>query len=196
MCSLCNVAAEERVSRRIVASVVMLLAAASGLGACGRSDPAGSSVSTTSSRPSTPTGSTPTGSTGATGSTPAPPLSAPQDSFAQDGQYFTDVTEADPALVTYEQQQGNVALRALLTDGSAFCALLQRGGGIDEALVSEAVGARSEESQTHLPLSVTTFNAIEAVALLTLCPSEQKLLPAAQRSKIRDLGDSLAARSG
>lgn len=109
---------------------------------------------------------------------------------------MTDVTEADPALVTYEQKHGNVALRALLTDGSAFCALLRRGGGLDEALVAEAEGARDTESQTNLPLSVTTFNSIEAVALLTLCPSEQKLVPASVRSKIRDLGDTLTKRSG
>jgi hypothetical protein len=115
---------------------------------------------------------------------------------AQDEQYFTEVAEADPALMTYEQHQGNVALRALLTDGSAFCALLQRGGGIDQALVSEAVGARSQEAQTHLPLSVTTYNTMESVALLTLCPSEQVLLPATDRNRIRSLGTSLAGRSG
>jgi len=108
---------------------------------------------------------------------------------------MTDVTVADPALVTYEQKQGNVALRALLIDGSAFCALLKRGGGIDEALVAEATGARSTELQTHLPLSVATFNTIEAVALLRLCPSEQKLVPASVRSKIRNLGKALAKRS-
>lgn len=121
-------------------------------------------------------------------------LSAPKTSFAQDTKYFTDVTEADPALVTYEQQQRNVALRALLTDGSAFCGLLRQGGGIDRALVSEAAGVRNTESSTHLPLSVTTFNTIEAVALLTLCPSEQTLIPAADRSKIRALGHALAQR--
>ena len=87
----------------------------------------------------------------------------------------------------YEQQQGNVALRALLTDGSAFCAFLRTGGGIDNALVDVAVGARSTESETHLPLSVTTFNTIESVALLTLCPVYQKLLSAPDRSKIRAL---------
>lgn len=103
--------------------------------------------------------------------------------------------EADPALSTYEQQRGDVALRALLTDGSAFCALLQRGGGIDQALVSEAVGVRSQEAQTHLPLSVTTYNTIESVALLTLCPSEQALVPTSDRARIRALGASLAGRS-
>lgn len=114
----------------------------------------------------------------------------------QDAQYFTEVGEADPTLATYEQKEGNVALRALLTDGSAFCALLTRGGGIDQALVSEAVGTRSQEAQTHLPLSVTTYNTMESVALLTLCPSEQSLVPAADRANIRALGASLAGRSG
>ncbi len=55
---------------------------------------------------------------------------------------MSDVTVADPSLVTYERKRGNVALRALLTDGSAFCALLKREGGIDAALVAEATGAR------------------------------------------------------
>jgi len=134
--------------------------------------------------------------TASPGSTKSTPLKAPRISYAQDLKFFTDVTEADPALYKYEQKQGNVALRALLTDGSAFCALLKRGGGIDDALVAEASGARSAESQTHLPLSVTTFNAIEAVALLTLCPSEQKLLPSSDRTKIRSLGHELTKRSG
>jgi hypothetical protein len=123
-------------------------------------------------------------------------LSAPKTSFAQDTKYLTNITMADPALTKYEQKQGNVALRALLTDGSAFCALLKRGGGIDEALVAEASGVRSTESQTHLPLSVTTFNTIESVALLTLCPSEQKLVPRSVRSKISALGKALAKRPG
>jgi hypothetical protein len=127
---------------------------------------------------------------------PSAPLSAPHSSVTQDGQFLTEVTEADPGLVTYEQQQGNMALRALLTDGSAFCAFLQRGGGIDNALVAVAVGARGNESQTHLPLSVTTFNTIESVALLTLCPSYQNLLSASDRSKIRTLGHALATHSG
>ena len=100
----------------------------------------------------------------------AQPLRAPKTTVEQDSKYFTEVTEADPSLETYEQKKGNVALEALLTDGSAFCALLKHGGGIDEALVAEAEGARSTETQTSLPLSVTTFNAIESVSLLTLCP--------------------------
>ena len=102
----------------------------------------------------------------------------------------------DPALATYEQKEGNVALRALLTDGSAFCAFLQRGKGIDNALASVAVGARGDEAKTHLPLSVTTFNTIEAVALLTLCSHDQKLLPASVRSKIRKLGEALSTLTG
>ena len=124
------------------------------------------------------------------------PLEAPRTSHAQDTKFFTAVAEADPALASYEQKQENVALRALLTDGSAFCALLTRGGGLDDALVEEATGARGTESQTHLPLSVTTFNTIEGVALLTLCPSEQKLLPNSVRTKIHNLGKSLAKPPG
>jgi hypothetical protein len=138
--------------------------------------------------------------TASTPSTALTPLSTPKTTSAQDAKFFTSVTEADPALVTYEQEQeqeqGNVALRAHLTDGSALCALLQRGGGIDEALVAEADGARSTEAQTKLPLSVTTFNTIESVALLRLCPSEQTLVPASHRSRIRNLGDALTQRSG
>ncbi len=63
-------------------------------------------------------------------------------------------------------------------------------------MVDLAVGAKSVEAQTHLPTSVTTFNTVEAVALLTLCPSYQKLLPASSRTKILDLGDALANHSG
>ena len=85
-----------------------------------------------------------------------------------------------------------MALRALLTDGAAFCAFLLRGGGIDRALTSVAMGAKSVESQTHLPMKVVTFNTMEAVALLTLCPSERKLIPASDRVKIRTLGRALA----
>ena len=124
------------------------------------------------------------------------PLRAPKTSNAQDTTYFTDVAEADPALASYEQNQENVALRALLTDGSAFCALLQRARNLNDALVEEASGARSTEAQTHLPLSVTTFNTIESVSLLTLCPSEQKLLPASVRSKIRTLKKAFAKSPG
>lgn len=120
------------------------------------------------------------------------PLKAPKTTVEQDSKFFSEVTEADPSLESYEQKRGNAALEALLTDGSAFCALLKHGGGIDEALVAEAEGVRSTETQTSLPLSVTTFNAIESVALLTLCPSEQKLVPASVRSKLRRLNGHLS----
>jgi hypothetical protein len=124
------------------------------------------------------------------------PLVAPKTTQAEDAGFLTDVTEADPALVSYEQQQGNVALRALLTDGSAFCAFLQQGEQIDSAMVDVAAGADSVESQTHLPSTVTTFNTIEAVALLTLCPSDLRRLPPADQSKIRSLGVALGKIPG
>ena len=43
---------------------------------------------------------------------------------------------------------------------------------------------------------MTTFNTIESVALLTLCPTEQKLVPASVRTKIRTLGKGLGKRQG
>jgi hypothetical protein len=122
-------------------------------------------------------------------------LRAPKTTVAQDTRFFTDVAGADAALASYEQKQGTVALRALLTDAAAFCALLTHEKDLDTALVEEATGVRSSESQTHLPLSVTTFNTIESVSLLTLCPSELGLLPSSDRTKIRNLGKSLAART-
>lgn len=176
ICNARDVAAAGWSPRRFVASACILLAVALVAAAGGQ---AGSAATTTSSEP-----------------THSAPLSAPKTSIAQDGQFLTKVTEADPALANYEQKEGNVALRALLTDGSAFCAFLNRGAGIDNALASVAIGARGDEAKTHLPLSVTTFNTIEAVALLTLCPHAQKLLPASVRSKIRKLGDALAKRTG
>jgi hypothetical protein len=182
---LCNgdeVAAARQTSRRLTATVGLLLAVASAGAAGGLAAPAGSAGAATAQPKSS-------------GTSPSNSLVPPKTTFAQDAKFFTDVTELDPALATYEQKQGNLALRALLTDGSAFCALLRRGGGIDKALVAEAEGARSTEAQTKLPMSVTTFNTIEAVALLTLCPSEQKLVPASVRSKIRRLGATLAHRT-
>jgi hypothetical protein len=130
-----------------------------------------------------------------TTSTVSKPLSPPRTSVAQDRAYFTDVAVADSSLATYEEKHGETALRALLTDGSAFCALLQRERNLDNALVAEADGARGTESQTSLPLTVTTFNTIEAVALVTLCPSEQKLLPKSVRTRIRRLGAELHKRT-
>jgi len=122
------------------------------------------------------------------------PLSSPTATVAQDANFLADVTQVDPSLSTYEHQSGNVALRSLLTDGSAFCAFLQRDGNMDDAMVSVAVGARSVETRTHLPLSVTTFNSIDSVALLTLCPALHTLVPAPVMSRIRKLGESLALR--
>jgi hypothetical protein len=129
--------------------------------------------------------------THSTSSTHAKPLTAPGSSVASDAQFLSDVTEVDPTLTTYEKQAGNVALRSLLTDGSAFCAFLQRDGDMDTAMVSVVVGARQVEAQTHLPLSVTTFNAVDSVALLTLCPSLQSVVPSSDLAKIRKLGAEL-----
>ena len=106
------------------------------------------------------------------------PLRAPKTTPAEDAGYLTDVAKADTDLATYMQQDGDVALRAMLTDGAAFCAFLRRGGGIDNALVGVAAGAHSVESQTHLPANVHTFNTLESVALIDLCPGEQRLVPA------------------
>jgi hypothetical protein len=136
------------------------------------------------------------GEIGSAAASTSTPLKAPRTSYAQDTKFFTDVAEADPALASYEQKRANVALRALLTDGTAFCALLKNGGGLDDALVEEATGARGTEPQTHLPLSVTTFNTIESVALLALCPAEEKLVPTSVRTKILNLQKSLAKRPG
>ena len=58
------------------------------------------------------------------------PLVAPKTTPVEDARYLTDVAKADSDLATYIQQQGNLALRTVLTDGSAFCAFLRRGGGI------------------------------------------------------------------
>jgi len=152
-----------------VVSVAVSAAAAVG-GACGASTPA---------------------HRGAMGPPAPAPLSAPRTSPTQDSEYLADVAKADPTLATYIQQQGDVGLRAVLTDGTAFCAFLQRGGGIDDALVSVAMGARSVEAQTQLPETVTTFNTMEAVALLKLCPSDQRLVPASVRSRVDALGAAL-----
>jgi predicted solute-binding protein len=69
---------------------------------------------------------------------------------------------------------------------------LNRDRDIDTAMVSVAVGARQVESQTHLPMSVTTFNAVDSVALLTLCPSLESVVPSSDLAKIRKLGAALA----
>jgi hypothetical protein len=176
--------------------LVVLLAAACNHGAAARSDPtttpAGSGPAPTpagSGPAPTPAGSGPAPTTGG-------PLVAPKTTTTQDAQYFTDLARADPDLSSYVNHYGNVALKALITDGSAFCAFLARGGGIDNAMSSVVIGANSVKDQTHLPSSVATFNAIDAVALITLCPGEQKLLPPAQQSTIRSLDNSLGSPSG
>ena len=122
---------------------------------------------------------------------PSGQLRAPKTSTAQDARYLTGVAEADSDLVSYVNQYGNTALRGLLTDGLVFCAFLRRGGGIDNALVNEAVGARADEKSTHLPLNVHTFNTLESVALIDLCPGETRLVPASVRAELRQLSGAL-----
>jgi hypothetical protein len=163
----------------------VLLGALALLGAsCGSSASEGTATTTPTGTPQTTAGPT------------APTLKVPKTTPSQDNEYLADVAKADPALATYVQNQGNVALRAMLTDGAAFCAFLHRGGGIDNALVSVAVGAKSVESQTQLPETVATFNSMEAVALLTLCPSDQALVPPSVRQRVHQLGRALGAQSG
>jgi hypothetical protein len=171
-------------SPRTIAAVCVLLIGVSAVAAWA-AHPGNSSASTATTTSVSSHGA-PTSST---------PLTAPSASVTADGLFLADVTEADPALASYEKSGGNVALRSLLTDGSAFCAFLKRDGNIDGAMVSVALGARQVESTTHLPLSVTTFNAVEAVAILTLCPSLEKIVPPSVRAKIRALGASLARSS-
>ena len=43
---------------------------------------------------------------------------------------------------------------------------------------------------------LTTYNTVEATAMLTLCPSEQVLLPAAARKNIQSLSEALGRTSG
>lgn len=118
-------------------------------------------------------------------------LDVPKTSAVQDGAYFTDLAKTDPALAPYVNEWGDVALRALLTDGSAFCAFLSRYGSVDVAMTSLAIGARGVEGQTHLPMSVRTFNAIDAVSLVDLCPRDVKVLPSRDRQRIAKLGAAL-----
>lgn len=126
---------------------------------------------------------------------PSSQLRAPKTSTAQDARYLTDLAEVDSDLVTYVDKYGNSALHGMLADGLAFCAILRRGGGIDNALVNEAEGARADEKQTHLPLSVHTFNTLESLALIDLCPGEQRRVPASVRAELSQLGGSLRSRS-
>jgi hypothetical protein len=121
-------------------------------------------------------------------------LVAPKVSATQDSQYFEDLATVDPSLSSYVDSEQGVALQALLTDGAAFCAFLKRGGGIDNAMESVAIGANSVESQTHLPASVQTYNAIDAVALIALCPGEQRLTPASDQAHLAQMEQALAKR--
>ena len=141
------------------------------------------------------------GSPGAGGGTPTSngtkvgQLVVPKVSLTQQSTYLEDVVEADPSLQTYAES-GTTADKALLTDGAAFCAFLGQGRGIDSALTSLAAGAQSIESKTHLPMGVTTFNTIEGVALVRLCPSEQRLLPPADRTQVQKLQQALDGNAG
>jgi hypothetical protein len=118
---------------------------------------------------------------------------ATRTSSGADSRYFVDVATEDPALSSYVNSHSTVALKALLTTGVAFCDLLQRGGGIDKAMTSVVEGANSVEATTHLPRSVRTFNSIDTAALLALCPGDQRLVPASDRSRLRALAHALAA---
>jgi hypothetical protein len=157
--------------------LLVLVCLAVGAAACGTG--ASLTTSTTASKASTTT------------LAPTTPLSVPKTNTVQDSAYLEDVAKADSALAVYVQQQGATALRTMLTDGSAFCAFLQRDRSVNDAISAVAVGAQSVESKTHLPLEVRTFNTMEAVALLTLCSPEQSLLPSDDRAKIRSLGAAL-----
>jgi len=170
-----------RLTRRTGAAA-LCLAVVVGCAACGGSSASPSPAS------STPTTLSPTALTA--------PLQGPKTTPAQDTRYLTDVTKADSNLVTYAQQQGNVGLQAMLTDGSAFCAFLARGVGLDVALLSVAQGAHSLESQTKLPENVTTYNTLESVALIDLCPSEQRDVPASVQAKLQALQQRLGAAGG
>ena len=141
-------------------------------------------------------GSAPSQSAAAPPTTKGGALVAPKTDATHDADYLTKLAVADPDLATYATTGGDTATRALLTDGSAFCAFLARDGRIDQALVDTAQGVNSTEATTHLPQTMTTFNSIESVALLTLCPDEQRLLPSDTRARIQALGTQLSGRSG
>lgn len=123
---------------------------------------------------------------------PSSASTLPPTSLADASTYYLDLSQLDPSLSSYVTQQNDLALRTLLTDGRAFCAILHSGGDIDNAMLSVAAGARSVEATTHLPLSVTTFNAIDSAALVVLCPGDQKLLPSVDQGRIRQLAAALA----
>jgi len=119
-------------------------------------------------------------------------LQAPKTTPTEDDAYFRDLATVDQSLSKYVGSEQGVALQALLTDGAAFCAFLNRGGGIDNAMESVVIGANSVEPQTHLPRSIATFNAIDAAALIALCPGEQRLIPETALQHIQALERALA----
>ncbi len=115
-------------------------------------------------------------------------LQAPKTTPTEDAAYFRDLATVDQSLSKYVGSEQGVALQALLTDGAAFCAFsLNQGGGIDNAMESVVIGANSVEPKTHLPRSITTFNAIDAAALIALCPGEQGLIPKTSLEHIQAL---------
>jgi hypothetical protein len=118
-------------------------------------------------------------------------VSDPSPSVLEDGQFLAEVSEVDPTLASYEKTSGNLALASLLNAGTAFCGFLGRDRDLDTAMVSVAVGAQHQETASHLPLSVTTFNTIDSLALLSLCPSLQSMVPSSVRARIHQLGSSI-----
>jgi hypothetical protein len=159
-------------------TLLCLTVAAVGLivGGCSSSKPTAASMPATSAPPATVDGR----------------LRAPKTTPTQDDAYFRDLATVDQSLSTYVGSEQGVALQALLTDGAALCAFLSRGGGLDDAMESVVIGANSVEGQTHLPRSITTFNAIDAAALIALCPGEQRLVPKTALQHIQALEKVLA----
>jgi len=123
-------------------------------------------------------------------------FSPPRTTLTQQAAYLQDVAKVDGTLATYAQSNGNLGLSALLNDGLAFCGYLRSGAGIDNAMTAVVAGASSVEPQTHLPSTVETFNTIDAVALLTLCPSEQAQIPPSARDTVHQLGQAIGAPAG
>ena len=63
-------------------------------------------------------------------------------------------------------------------------------------MASVAAGARSIEAKTQPPSAVETFNTIDALALQTLCPSEQSLIPPSAQDTVRQLGQAIGVPTG
>ncbi len=173
LASVTGMAADPKQHRRRLTALVGAVVLTVGLAACG-------SPSSTSA-PSHPTTTTST---------------LPHTSVAAQAQFLSHLGEADSRLGTYEQTQGNLAVSALLADGTAFCALVHRKSGIDAALLGLASGAQSTEAETHLPLGVATTNTIAGISLIDLCPSDLHLLPTSVQATIAQLSQQLANPSG